>query len=93
MNGDAMMSIMRTTLSLEPDVDELVRAMMRERGLSFKDAVNTAIRNGLRPQREGEPFRTPSFNLGVAAVPLTKALAIASELEDEEIIRKMSVGK
>lgn len=84
---------MRTTLSLEPDVDQLLRAAMRERGLSFKEAVNSAIRAGLRPTRGTERFRTASFDLGLPTIPLTKALQVAAELEDDELIRKMSVGK
>jgi hypothetical protein len=31
--------------------------------------------------------------MGVAKVDLTKALALAGQLEDEEIIRKMSLGR
>ena len=84
---------MRTTLTLEPDVADLVKSLMRNRGLSFKDAVNTAIRAGLRPTTPGKGDRTPTFDLGTPAVPLTKALQVAAALEDDELIRKMSVGK
>lgn len=84
---------MRTTLTLEPDVADLVKSLMRERGLSFKDAVNTAIRAGLRPAAASERTRTPTFKLGTPVVALTKALKAADELEDDELIRKMSVGK
>ena len=84
---------MRTTLTLEPDVADLVKSLMRDRGLSFKDAVNTAIRAGLRPASPGTGIRTPAFNLGTPAVSLTKALGFAAELEDDELIRKMSIGK
>ena len=38
---------MRTTITLDPDVHALVERAMRERGLSFKEAVNEAIRAGL----------------------------------------------
>ena len=33
---------MRTTITLDPDTDEAVRRLMRDRGLSFKQAVNEA---------------------------------------------------
>lgn len=88
-----MMYGVRTTLTLEPDVAELVKSLMRDRGLSFKDAVNTAIRAGLRPTKPGKGVRTPTFALGTPAVSLTKALQVAAELEDDELIRKMGVGK
>lgn len=84
---------MRTTVSLEPDVHELVRRLMRERGMTFKDAVNEAIRAGLRTSAPRAEHRTPTFELGIPTVPLTKALQVAAELEDDEIIRKMALGK
>jgi len=37
----------RTTVTLDPDTRLLVERSMRERGLSFKQAVNEAIRAGL----------------------------------------------
>lgn len=84
---------MRTTITLEPDVEELVKALMRERSLSFKEAVNEAIRAGLRPKPTRGRFRTPTHDLGRAAVPLTKALQVAAELEDDEIARKLDLGR
>ena len=41
---------MRTTITLDPDTRLLIERAMRERGLSFKDAVNEAIRVGLAPR-------------------------------------------
>ena len=38
---------MRTTVTLDPDVEVLVRKAMRERRLSFKAALNQAVRDGL----------------------------------------------
>ena len=35
---------MRTTITLDPDVEALVKRLMRDRGLSFKEAVNAANR-------------------------------------------------
>ena len=84
---------MRTTLTLDPDVDARIRKLMRERGLSFKEAVNTALRAGLAEDHEAEPFHTPTFDLGGARVPLDRALELAGSLEDEELLRKRSLGK
>jgi hypothetical protein len=82
---------MRTTVTLEPDVDALVTRAMRERGLTFKQAINEAIRAGLG-RGERQPFRTAAKHLGRPAVPLDKALQLAAELEDEQIMRRMSLG-
>jgi hypothetical protein len=85
---------MRTTLSLESDVDQMLREMMIERGITMKEAVNAAIRAGIRPvSKTNKRFRTPTFSLGVPIVPLEKSLQIAAELEDDELIRKMNLGK
>lgn len=83
---------MRTTVTLDPDTRLLVEKLMRERDLSFKDAVNTAIRKGLAPAEPTEAF-TIARDLGVARVDLTKANVLAAEMEDEEIIRKMAIGR
>lgn len=82
---------MRTTVTLDPDVEAAIREAMRERGISFKEALNEAVRRGIAPA--SAEFRTPTFDMGVPAVPLTKALSLAADLEDEEIVRDLVVGK
>ncbi|MGZ4352208.1 MAG: antitoxin [Gaiellaceae bacterium] len=83
---------MRTTVTLDPDVDAAVRRLMRERRLSFKDAVNTAIRAGLsKPRRQ--PFVQPTYDMGTPLVPLEKALQLAGELEDAELKRRLAARK
>ena len=88
-----MMRRMRTTITLEPDVHALVTKLMRERGVGFKEAVNLAIRAGLAKTPDATPARTPTFDLGEPRVPLEKALRLAGELEDEELVRKLSLRK
>ncbi len=84
---------MRTTITLDSDVDVLVKRLMRERRLSFKEAVNFAIRSGLAPKNDDAAFATPTFDLGKPHVPLEKALQLAGELEDEELLRKTALRK
>lgn len=74
---------MRTTITLEPDVVALLKQAMREHGLTFKDAVNQAVRDGLT-KRPGKvpPFKQRAFHMGAPLVDLTKALALADELDD-----------
>lgn len=87
--------MMRTTLTLDDDVAAMLHQVAKERGISFKEAVNTALRAGLvadvpRPRR----FIMPTSNMGVRpGINLDKALQLAAELEDEEIIRKLELGK
>lgn len=74
---------MRTTITLDPDVEALLKKTMRERGITFKDAVNQAVRDGLaKPAEDVPPFKQRAFHLGKPLVDLTKALALADELYD-----------
>ncbi len=84
---------MRTTVTLDPDNDAAVRRLMRERGLTFKRAVNLAMRQGLAPNPGTGAFRTTTYAMGESAVPIDKAMRLAAELEDEEIIRKLTLRK
>lgn len=83
---------MRTTVTLDPDTHHLVRKLMRERGIGFKEALNLAIRMGLAPAREAQG-QTRTFDLGDPRVPVEKALHLAGELEDEELVRKLALRK
>ena len=83
---------MRTTVTLDPDTAALIRHRMRERGISFKQALNEAIRAGADENR-GAPFRTATASLGVPVINLDRALQLAAELEDEELVRKTRIGK
>jgi hypothetical protein len=82
----------RTTVTLDPDTRLLVERLMRERGISFKQAVNEAIRGGLATDPEARQYTTPS-HMGEPRVDLTKALTLSSELEDEELVRKLAEGR
>jgi hypothetical protein len=82
---------MRTTVTLDPDVDAMLKRLMAERRLTFKEAINTAIRRGLGEDRPRTTF--PTFHLGEAYFDIDRAMHIAAELEDEEIMRKMERRK
>ena len=60
--------MMRTTLTLDPDVAALAERMQRVRGQSFKAIVNEALRSGLRgmaaPSERPSIYRTPAVDLG-----------------------------
>jgi hypothetical protein len=86
---------MRTTVTLDPDVVEQVRSLARRRNLSFKAALNAAIRSGIVAERGGSrPYKTPSRRMGLRPdVDLTHALRLADALEDEELIRKLALRK
>ena len=64
---------------------------MRERGLTFKQAVNEAIRTNLTRAGRGRRFRTRTHDMGPPALPLDKAMRLAAELDDEDILRKLTL--
>jgi hypothetical protein len=69
---------------------------MKERGATFKEVLNEAIRTGLRQKtaRRVKRVKMPTFKMGFhPEVRLDKALALAATLEDEEIARKLSLRK
>jgi hypothetical protein len=86
---------MRTTITLEPDVEALIHRAMKERGISFKEALNSAVRAGLtQGKRSGRKFAQKSFSLGSDQnFRWDKALETAAALEDEELSRKFSLRK
>ena len=78
---------MRTTVTLDPDVETLLRKEVRRRGESFKDVLNNALRVGLRRRNEpDEAFEPLTFDMGKPRVDLTKAAALAAGLEDDELV-------
>lgn len=86
---------MRTTVTLDDDVVAKLRAVARERNISFKEALNTSVRLGTGVVAgSSRPYRVPTRPLGLRpGVNLDKALQIAAELEDAEIVRKLELRK
>ena len=81
---------MRTTVTLEPDVQKLLKDAAHRKGLPFKQVINDAVRAGLGQSAARAPaFKQRVFSLGRAKVDLTKAGALAAELEDAEAATKM----
>ena len=88
---------MRTTLTIEDDVmDRLMRQAKRAK-ISFKAVVNQALRLGIdrmQPQARRRAFRQRTFRMGYPpGSQLDKALQLAALMEDEEVARKLALGK
>jgi hypothetical protein len=75
---------MRTTVTLDPDVELLIKRAMEERGLSFKQAINEAIRAGTTGPGRGITAIFPTHDMGEPLVDVTKALRLAGDLEDDD---------
>jgi hypothetical protein len=81
---------MRTTVTLDPDVEQVIRRRMSERGQSFKEALNDVVREGSRMRRSA--FTTAVHTMGQPSVVLDRALRLAGDLEDDELIRRERRG-
>lgn len=80
---------MRTTLTLDDDLGQLLKQRCKERDASFKEVVNEAIRAGLAALREhhspaGEPFRVTPFSSGTPRFPDIVGAGDLLALVDEE---------
>jgi hypothetical protein len=84
---------MRTTVTLTPESEALIKREMEARKMSFKDVLNEAIARGLGSPRKRVKVDLPVHNMGKPRISLDKASQLAGELENEEILRKMSMGK
>jgi hypothetical protein len=82
---------MRTTLTIDPDVEEKLVKRMAQKKLSLKAAVNEALRAGLSAVEGNE---TPKFTIEPFSlrfkpgVDTDKLNQLVDEMETEEFARK-----
>lgn len=81
-------------MTLDPDVASALEQAARERRVSFKQVLNDAVRAGLRPAHKPRPYRLTTRRMGLrAGVDLDKASALAADLDDREVMRKLELRK
>ena len=85
---------MRTTVRIDDDLLRQIKDRAHRENLSLSKLLNEVLRRGLarEPQRR-RPFKQKTHDMGKPLIDLTKANAIAAELEDEAILRKLALGK
>lgn len=83
---------MRTTVTLDADVEQRLRETMRLQGKSFKVALNDALRRGLGTSdgtQDDPPFDIRSRSLGLrAGLDPARLRDLDDDLEAEAFIRK-----
>jgi hypothetical protein len=88
---------MRTTVRLEDELLDRLKAQARQEKVSLTKLINRALRAGLQvggARRRKQPnYREEVHSLGTPRVALDKAVALAAALEDEEIVRKLTLRK
>jgi hypothetical protein len=86
--------LMRTTVTLDDDVAAALKRRSRESDLPFKQVLNDTLRSGLFGGRRAKPYRMKPTALGIRPeIDLTRALAIADQLEDTELVHKLERGR
>ncbi len=88
-----MMSAMRTTLTIDPDVEQLLRREMRRSGRGMKAVVNHALRAGLgaggKPQT-APPYRVEPHPFGFRpGIDTDRLDRMAGEIGAERRVRKL----
>ena len=86
----------RTTVRLDEHLLRQLKERAHREGISMSQLFNTAIREWLRlPKKPGkrQPFVQRTHAMGPPRIDLTHTNAAIDALEDEEIIRKMGLGK
>jgi hypothetical protein len=75
---------MRTTITLDPDVERLLQEKQYLTKKSFKEVVNEAIRSALRPRSRRSPKLIPPQPMGLRIGIDPRSLsALADDLEAE----------
>jgi hypothetical protein len=78
---------MRTTVTVDPDVEALLRQAMLESGQSFKTTLNQAVRRGLADvviKKDEKPFVVKAKNMGLRpGIDPTRMQDLADDLELE----------
>jgi hypothetical protein len=86
-----MMPNMRTTVTIDPDTELLIKQEIQRSGRSFKEVLNQSIRRSLA-QKQSESFRieplfTAPFPAEFEGVSMNH---LADALDDEDTLRELS---
>lgn len=87
---------MKANVTLEPEVELLLREAVRKERRSLDEVINRALRKGLATSssKSKQPqYRIRARKLGVPTVDLTKASALSAELEDVELIQQIGARR
>lgn len=82
---------MRTTVTIEADVEEKLREFMARNRYTFKQALNETLRRGLGSltSQSTKPFKVKARAMGVKpGIDFTRLNELADELEVEAFLEK-----
>lgn len=82
---------MRTTVTIEADVEQKLRKLMTRNHYTFKQALNETLRRGLAPHtsKDSKPFEIKTRPLGLkSGMDLIRLNELAHELGVEAFLEK-----
>ena len=88
------MTPMQTTVRIDDDLLAQLKERARAEGVSLAELVNRILRMGVdrkRPRRRSVRIRP--VDMGAPRIDLDRALHVATEIEDAEILRKLALRK
>lgn len=88
---------MRTTVRLDDELLEQLKAQARRENVSLTRLLNRILRAGMRAERarpaKRRAYREQPHAMGAPRVALDKSLALATALENAEFVRKLASRK
>ena len=88
---------MRSTVRIDDDLMIELKARAYAESVSLTRMLNRTLRAGLaQRKRDGQRtrrFKQKTVSMGRPKVDLDKALALAAQLEDDEVARRLSLGE
>lgn len=90
-----MLRAMRSTVRIDDDLLEALKARARKDGTSLTRTLNVVLRQGLRASNESRAkrFEQRTVSLGGALFDVDKALSISASLEDDGVLAKLAARK
>jgi metal-responsive CopG/Arc/MetJ family transcriptional regulator len=92
-----MMLFMRSTVRIDDDLMMELKERARRENVSQTRMLNRLLREGIQASRGRRAkkgrYKETTIAMGTPRVELDKALALAADFDDEEILRKMALRK
>ena len=91
------MSNMRSTVRIDDDLMMELKERARRENVSQTRMLNRLLREGIKATRrrtaKKDRYKETTIAMGAPRVELDKALALAADFDDEEILRKIALRK
>jgi hypothetical protein len=87
---------MRTTLRIDDELLRQLKEQAHRENVSLTRLVNRTLRAGMQQSRRSvrrPAYREQTHSMGEPRLDLDRALALAADFEEEEVLRKLALRK